>query len=250
MSIENSLKDSDANCCQLDAVASNHAFDIEENRLKTNTLETDTLETDNQEEDTPKTDSLYTPKLLSGDEQNDTVITTLRHLKTSIHPDVEQIEDDKRQIYVRHSARAVVLNGEEILMLYTERYDDYTIPGGGLDDGEAIVPAMIRELQEETGAKNIRHILPFGIYEEYRPWYKNNANIMQQISYIFCCDIDSELGATALESHEVNNGMKPVWINIHQAIAHNEKTIRESQSKGMSIERETYLLKLIATERL
>ncbi|MDK9760016.1 DNA mismatch repair protein MutT, partial [Vibrio sp. D173a] len=59
-----------------------------------------------------------------------------------------------------------------------------------------------------------------------------------------------ELGATAYEDYEVKNGMKPVWINIHDAIAHNEKTIAESEKKGMSIERETFLLHLIAKEML
>jgi hypothetical protein len=39
--------------------------------------------------------------------------------------------------------------------------------------------------------------------------------------------------------------MKPVWINIHEAIAHNEETMASSEKKGMSIERETYLLHLI-----
>lgn len=66
------------------------------------------------------------------------------------------------------------------------------------------------------------------------------------ISHCYVCDIDDELGDTAFEAHEVNNGMKPVWMNIHEAIAHNEHTIENSVKKGLSIDRETYLLKVIA----
>ena len=40
--------------------------------------------------------------------------------------------------------------------------------------------------------------------------------------------------------------MKAKWVNIHEAIEHNEKTMATSDKKGMSIERETFLLKLIA----
>lgn len=112
------------------------------------------------------------------------------------------------------------------------------------------IAGMVRELEEETGAKNIHGIKPFGIYEEFRPWYKDDADVMHMISFCYSCKVDRELGQTAYEDYEVKNGMKPLWVNIHDAIAFNEKTIAESDKKGMSIERETYLLHLIAKEML
>ncbi len=172
----------------------------------------------------------------------------MRHLRTTTHPDIDHLDD--KVIFQRNAARAIVLDGENILMLYTERYHDYTIPGGGLDDGEDVIAGMVRELEEETGAQNIHLIKPYGIYEEFRPWYKDDADVMHQVSYCYTCKIDRVLGETAFEAHEVNNGMRPVWINIHQAIDHNEKTMAESPKKGMSIERETFLLHLIAKEML
>ena len=69
-------------------------------------------------------------------------------------------------------------------------------------------------------------------------------------SYCYTCTIDDELLEPELEDHELNNGMHPVWMNIHQAIAHNEETIAKSDKKGLSIERETFLLKLIVSELL
>jgi len=150
----------------------------------------------------------------------------------------------------RKATRAIVVDGENILMLYTERYHDYTLPGGGLDEGEDLLEGLVRELEEETGAQNIHSIKPYGIYEEFRPWYKNDFDVMHMISYCYTCKIDRELGQTKFEDYEVKNGMEPKWINIHDAIAHNEKTILQSPKKGMSIERETYLLRLIAQEML
>ena len=105
---------------------------------------------------------------------------------------------------------------------------------------------MKRELIEETGAQNISNIQPFGIYEEYRPWHRDDYDIVHMISYCYTCDVNKELGVSNLESYELKNGMKALWVNIHEAIQHNEKTMATSEKKGMSIERETFLLRLVA----
>ncbi|EKO3563353.1 NUDIX domain-containing protein [Vibrio fluvialis] len=172
----------------------------------------------------------------------------MRHLHIATYPEVEPLS--QQRILQRKAARAIVLDGEDILMLYTERYHDYTLPGGGVDEGEDILQGMVRELQEETGAQNIHNIKPFGLYEEFRPWYRDDADVMHMVSYCFTCKIDRELGDTNYEDYEIKNGMKPVWINIRDAITHNELTMAESEKKGMSIERETFLLRLIAKELL
>ncbi|EKO3416020.1 NUDIX hydrolase [Vibrio fluvialis] len=172
----------------------------------------------------------------------------MRHLHIATHPEVEPLS--QQRILQRKAARSIVLDGEDILMLYTERYHDYTLPGGGVDEGEDILQGMVRELEEETGAQNIHNIKPFGLYEEFRPWYKDDADVMHMVSYCFTCKIDRELGDTNYEDYEIKNGMKPVWINIRDAITHNELTMAESEKKGMSIERETFLLRLIAKELL
>ncbi|WKX75567.1 NUDIX domain-containing protein [Zobellia laminariae] len=118
--------------------------------------------------------------------------------------------------------------------------------GGGLDSGEDKIEGMMRELSEETGAQNIRNIKPFGVYEEYRPWHKPGFDVQHMISYCYTCDISKELGIPNMELYETKNGMKAKWINIHEAIKHNTATMATSDKKGMSIERETFLLKLIA----
>jgi hypothetical protein len=40
--------------------------------------------------------------------------------------------------------------------------------------------------------------------------------------------------------------MKALWMNIHESIAHNKRTMASRARKGMSIERETFLLELMA----
>lgn len=54
-------------------------------------------------------------------------------------------------------------------LLFTERYNDFSFPGGGLDAGEDIVVGLRRELEEETGARDIRALQNFGYIEVNRP---------------------------------------------------------------------------------
>jgi hypothetical protein len=50
-------------------------------------------------------------------------------------------------------------------------------------------------------------------------------------SYCFTCNVHDELGDTQLEDYEWHNGMRPVWLNIYDAIKHNENTIENSDKK-------------------
>ncbi|WP_271855228.1 NUDIX hydrolase [Patiriisocius marinus] len=168
----------------------------------------------------------------------------MQNLKTHYHPDIDTLEN--KSVFTRLSTRSIAIQGNAILLLYTERYEDYSLPGGGLDEGEDLIEGMIRELNEETGAEDIKNIKPFGIYEEYRPWYKSDFDIQHMISYCYTCEVNKELGESNLEHYETNNGMKAKWVNIHEAIEHNKLTMATSEKMGMSIERETFLLSLIA----
>lgn len=168
----------------------------------------------------------------------------MQKLRTHYHSEIKSLEN--KSVFTRLATRSIAVQGENILLLYTERYEDYSLPGGGLDSGEDKIQGMIRELQEETGAKNIKNIEAFGVYEEYRPWYKADFDIQHMVSYCYTCEVNQELGDTKFESYEIKNGMTARWVNIHEAIKHNQNTMATSEKKGMSIERETFLLSLIA----
>ncbi|NOU52608.1 NUDIX domain-containing protein [Pseudoalteromonas sp. JBTF-M23] len=150
--------------------------------------------------------------------------------------------------FTRHTTRAIVLKGEDILLLYTARYNDYSLPGGGVDEHETIEQALLRELQEETGAKSLTNITPFGRYEEYRIWYKPDYDNIHIVSDCYVCEICGEFSQPQMEDYERDNGMKPVWINIDKAIAHNQSTLENCDKQGQSLIRELYLLEKIKAE--
>ncbi len=171
----------------------------------------------------------------------------MRLIRNFIHKDA--IDANESNTYTRPSARAIVTKGEEILLLYTKRYDDYSIPGGGIDSKEDVVEGLKRELYEETGAKDIKVISEFGIYSETKPVKGREYQYINMISHYYICDIHEELGNPNLEEYEVNNGMEARWINIYEAIEHNKNVIeRNDENIGLYVDRELFMLELIAEE--
>lgn len=173
----------------------------------------------------------------------------MRVLKKYIHNDYDKFE--KPRLYQRSAARAIILKGEEILLIYTKRYNDYSIPGGGVDENESVEKGLIREIAEETGAKNVKILKPFGIYEEYRPTYYEGYDMMHMTSYFYVCTADKVLGEAEPEDYEVANGSVPKWVNIYEALAFNKGVIEANENSiGLSIGRETFMLEKIIEELL
>jgi ADP-ribose pyrophosphatase YjhB (NUDIX family) len=152
-----------------------------------------------------------------------------------------------RAIAHRRAVRGVALRGTKILLLYTRRYDDYSLPGGGVDDGESLEEALVREMAEETGARSIRLLGPLGWIDERRPhWGEWDAMHMQ--SFVYRCEVDGGLDAPAMESYEVANGMRPEWVDLMEAIRHNQEILRQNPSTmGISLLRETRLLEWLVS---
>lgn len=171
----------------------------------------------------------------------------MRLLFDLVHP---RFPAEPRAVLERVAVRGVVMRDRQLLLLYTARYDDYSLPGGRVDAGEDLHVALCRELEEETGARNVRVVAEFGRIDEARPhWGPHDAMRMQ--SFVYVCVVDDELGASRMEDYEHANGMRPVWIDADEAIAHNRATMaRAEAAMGLSIERETRLLERIVDELL
>lgn len=170
----------------------------------------------------------------------------MRLITEIVHP---KLASTQGRVFRRHAARGIVLRDEQILLLFTERYNDFSFPGGGLEGDEDIVTGLKRELQEETGAREIQVLQHYGYIEEYRPHVKPEYDLMHMTSHFYLCEIGPYLEPVRMESHEIANGMRPVWVNLAEAISHNEAVMqRQESSMGQSIQRETFMLKKVASE--
>jgi ADP-ribose pyrophosphatase YjhB (NUDIX family) len=158
----------------------------------------------------------------------------------------ESIKEIKGIVEKRQAARGIIIKNNKILLMYTRRYNDYSLPGGGVATGEDILEGLSRELAEETGARNISVVKDFGVYEEFRPALKPTYDILHMVSFIYEVDCDDQFDAPAFEDYELKNGMQTLWMDIDEAISHNQQVINAMEaSMGLSIKRELFLLQQI-----
>jgi ADP-ribose pyrophosphatase YjhB (NUDIX family) len=150
---------------------------------------------------------------------------------------------------LRKTIRAIILNEDnQVLMLYSKRFNDYTFPGGGLKANENEEKALKRELKEEIGASQIKINEPLGFINEIKYGLFTNESTYLQTSYYYFVDVE-EIGYTKLEKREIFDDIKPIFIDIDACISHNQSVMSDTkhQAYGLKtvLKREEIILKNI-----
>lgn len=170
----------------------------------------------------------------------------LRNLAEFKHPSVDSIEGNTLR---RQAAYGIIQPEQKILLLYTERYDDFSFPGGGIDKHEDLTSALKRELREEAGVTLASAPRHFGYTTELQPFWKPQWPKRFQTSHWFDCEITAEQLPPQMEDYEVNNGSRPVWTTLEEAIQHNYSVLKaKPDSMGLSIQRDTFILEQVIKE--
>jgi ADP-ribose pyrophosphatase YjhB (NUDIX family) len=107
------------------------------------------------------------------------------------------------------SANVIVVNDQgEILMIRRTDNDNWAVPGGGMDLGESITDAAVRETQEETGITcEVTGLV--GIYTNPRHviLYTSNGEVRQEFSIVFTA---RSVGGALRPSSESS---EPQWVS-------------------------------------
>ncbi|NEX48070.1 NUDIX hydrolase [Pseudotabrizicola algicola] len=115
------------------------------------------------------------------------------------------------QIYrPRPGVYAVLLRGDRVLTTHqAEPLPEYQLPGGGIDPGENPIPALHREVFEETGWK-LAVIRRLGAYRRftYMPEYDKWA---EKICTIFLARPILRLGPPIEQGHQA------IWMSAEEA---------------------------------
>lgn len=120
---------------------------------------------------------------------------------------------DEAKSWNREAARAVLENSNgKIALMYSEKWDYYKLPGGGIDDGETREKALKREILEEVGVQ-AEVLKEIGTLEELR-----SLDNMHQISYAYHAKTVGEIGQNALEEGELEERFVVVWTDLDKAI--------------------------------
>ncbi|MCL2159276.1 MAG: NUDIX domain-containing protein [Oscillospiraceae bacterium] len=121
---------------------------------------------------------------------------------------------------IRVSARAIVFDGDRVLLNSFGEGAYYNFPGGGIEERENARLAVVREVKEETGLEVSAGDFVFAL--EYEPW--NSGYIYgdgHHISFFFRCELTNGNQITTPELPDINpsNPMmtsRPVWVPIEQ----------------------------------
>ncbi len=149
-------------------------------------------------------------------------------------------------VFSRPSARAVIIKDGKIAMVYSKKYNYYKFPGGGIETGEYMEDALIREVLEETGLCVIRDsIQEYG--QVHRIQKGTKEDIFIQDNYYFLCSVKKDIEQQNLDKYEADEGFTLEFLKPQLAIDVNRETILDDFTQIM-LEREALVLELLIQE--
>lgn len=163
---------------------------------------------------------------------------------------LKEIKDEESLIYItsdstlriREAARAVLFDENNLVpLLFVSKYNYHKLPGGGIEEGEDKLTALIRECLEEVGSE-IEVIGEIGKIIEYRSKFD-----LKQTSYCYYGKVIFKWAPDFTES-EINEGFQIIWLSLSEAIVKIENDIPENYEGTFIQKRDLEFLK--QTEQL
>ena len=149
-------------------------------------------------------------------------------------------------IFRRPSARAIIIQGDKIALVYSKKEKYYKFPGGGIHDDEDTEKALIREVREEVGMVVIpESIREFGSVLRRQKSDRNENTIFEQENYYYFCDVENSLVDQELDDYENEAEFVLRIVNIDTAIEANDIYKSDIFFNEVMIKRDLRMLRLI-----
>lgn len=149
----------------------------------------------------------------------------------------------------RVAVRAVIYQNESVLMIRTNK-GDYKLPGGGLNQGEDLETALIREVAEETGYVHVTVGKKLGEAVQQQIDSFDLEQFFRMKSVYFMCELqDMEQIDQKLDEYEAELGYSVEFVPLQKAFEVNQ-TLLNRTDRNDWVERETRVFeKLIRLQR-
>ena len=148
----------------------------------------------------------------------------------------------------RDSARSIIISNGKIAMIHSKKYDYYKFPGGGIENGEDPIEAMIRETQEEAGLTVIPEtVKEYGYVHRIQRSDNDPSECFIQDNYYYLCDAADGLVSQDLDEYEKKESYQLEYIEPSLAIEKN-RSVKDSPYNRMMFEREARVLEMLISE--
>jgi 8-oxo-dGTP pyrophosphatase MutT (NUDIX family) len=150
--------------------------------------------------------------------------------------------------FVRPSVRAVIVRDGKVAMVHSLKYDYYKFPGGGIEDGESMIDALVRETAEEAGLTvDVSSIKELGYVHRVQRSDRDDADLFIQDNYYYICDAREERIPQNLDNYEAEEGFTLEFVDAARAIATNREKDHGPKDRNM-LEREARVLEILSEE--
>ena len=150
----------------------------------------------------------------------------------------------------RDSARSIIIRNGRIAMIHSLKYDYYKFPGGGIEAGESITDALIRETAEEAGLIVIPDsIREYGSVHRIQKSTLKKDEYFIQDNYYYLCDVEESVRQQKLDDYESDEHFTLEWVKPEIAILVN-RTKDHGPKDQVMLEREARVLEMLLSEGL
>lgn len=154
--------------------------------------------------------------------------------------------DPNGKAFVRPSVRGIIIRDGKVAMVHSLKYDYYKFPGGGIEDGENLEEALLREVAEESGLQVIlSSVRDYGLVHRVQKGQKEAMFI--QDNYYFLCDVETKVGSQQLDDYEAEERFTLEYVDPVHAI-HINREVDHGPKDRIMLEREARVLEMMMQE--
>lgn len=152
--------------------------------------------------------------------------------------------------FVRNSARSIIVLDGKVAMVHSMKYDYYKFPGGGIENGESPIAAMIRETREESGLiVKPETVKEYGYVHRIQRSDRDATECFIQDNFYYLCNVEDKAVSQQLDGYEAEEAYSLELIDPIEAIKKN-RSVAESPYNSMMFEREIRVLEMLLAEKI